>query len=175
MEKTAQLKQLYDSIGKFIEYWGFKSVHGRIWAMVFVSDQPVATPEITRTLGISKGLASIAINELLEVGLIKRAEKISYGAQTYVAREQVAEVIRSVLRERELELLAQSEARIMQISAFDRDELDKLNVSANRLNDLLTLTQAHRSFLETFLTRNLVTAKDLIKLLQSAKKLLRLS
>ena len=26
--------EVCDAIGEFIEYWGFKSIHGRVWAML---------------------------------------------------------------------------------------------------------------------------------------------
>ena len=36
-----------DACGDFIEYWGFKSIHGRVWAYLTISARPLSQTEIT--------------------------------------------------------------------------------------------------------------------------------
>ncbi len=35
-----------DSIGRLIEFWGFKRNMGRLWAILYLSDRPLSAPEI---------------------------------------------------------------------------------------------------------------------------------
>ena len=46
--KARQL-DVCDAIGDFIEYWGFKRIHGRVWALVALSSKPLPQVEIAKT------------------------------------------------------------------------------------------------------------------------------
>ena len=37
-----RVMEVCDSIGDFIEYWGFKAIHGRVWALLALSTDPLA-------------------------------------------------------------------------------------------------------------------------------------
>ena len=71
-EKNHKKEELISNIGAFIEYWGFRNIHGRVWGTIYLSNKPMSTPEIVERLDVSKALISGAINELLDHGLIER-------------------------------------------------------------------------------------------------------
>ena len=69
------------------------------------------TLEIIQKLGVSKGLVSIAVNELLDYGLIRCSGSTIYARRTYIACEDIGSIISSILKEREMrENLAAIEA-----------------------------------------------------------------
>ena len=61
LESRHMLMNAANSVGKFIEHWGFRSIHGRIWTVVFLSPRPVSTLEIIEKLEVSKGLVRLSV------------------------------------------------------------------------------------------------------------------
>ena len=164
-----------DSVGEFIEYWGFKKIHGRVWAMIYLSDKPISTPDLVSKLGVSKGLVSIAINELLDYQLIHKASKVIYGGQTYTAEEDIGSVIRKVLRDRELGLLTKVEVALEKLASYSEPELERSNISKSRLKELTHLTTTHKTLLKAMVKRNFSTIAEWKDFLKSAIAFLKLN
>ena len=53
-----------DAVGALMELWGFRRQLGRAWAVLFLSDRPLAAPELCARLEISTGLLSMTLAEL---------------------------------------------------------------------------------------------------------------
>ena len=143
-ESSKQLAVVANSIGNFIEYWGFKSIQGRIWSLVYLSEEPISTPEIVETLKVSKASVSIGINDLLERELITSSGKVKNGAVTYSPTPDAGAVVRKVLRERELKLITEAESNLNLLFAMSDKELSEQNISQVKLRQLLELTQASK-------------------------------
>lgn len=142
-----QLAVVANSIGNFIEYWGFKSIQGRIWSLVYLSDEPISTPEIVKTLKVSKASVSIGINDLIERELIKASGKVKNGAVTYAPTPDAGAVVRKVLRERELLLISAAETNLNLLFSMSEEELNNQNISQAKLRQLLELTQASKKMI----------------------------
>lgn len=117
-----KLQKLSASIGHFIRYWGFRKIHGEIWAVVYLSLKPLSGIEIGKTLKVSKALVSPALKELEAEGLIIQTESENSKTKRYIAEDNVEKIIRGVLKRREVpminkihkqhhELLLQSEVK----------------------------------------------------------------
>ena len=162
-----------ESIGQFMEYWGFKSIDGRVWTLIHLSDTPISTPEIVDHLQVSKGLVSVAINELLQYDLIEAHHKTKFGAQTYISKNNVTQTIRRILRERELHLLSMSESNMEALLTLSRQELQDINISEHKLKSLYTLTLAQKNLMNKIIRRNLNTIEDWITFTKKAVQLLK--
>jgi DNA-binding transcriptional regulator GbsR (MarR family) len=101
-----QTAELAESIGEFIDYWGFRRVHGEIWAHVYLSEKPLSGSDLVKRLGVSKALVSPALKELENYDLIYQIESDDARAKLYRANEDFLSVIKTVLQKRELPLLA---------------------------------------------------------------------
>ena len=170
MKQIKPVIELSDHIGEFIDYWGFKSIHGRLWTLIYLAEQPISTPELVRQLAVSKGLVSVGINELLHHGLIRKAEKVSGGGQTFVAEDDIGSVVRKVLRNRELKLLMSTQTKINELKALSARELADTGINPNRLQQLSTLTDTHKSFLQIFVSRGVDSLSQWIAIVRSALK-----
>jgi HTH-type transcriptional regulator, glycine betaine synthesis regulator len=95
--------QVTDAVGAFIEYWGFKAVHGRVWALLALRRDPMAQTEIAEFLGVSRSLISGSISELSSQGLVTAIG--DHRNAPYAAALDVWPVIKDVLRGREWMLL----------------------------------------------------------------------
>ncbi|MGA3762246.1 ArsR family transcriptional regulator, partial [Bacillus velezensis] len=84
-----ELEDFAEQIGQFIEYWGFKRVHGRLWVHLMLSEAPLDASQLIRRLRVSKALVSMSLGDLLEYDVIEEAGKSARGTQLYRAREDV--------------------------------------------------------------------------------------
>jgi len=98
-----QILAVCDTAGSLVEYWGFKSILGRTWALLAVRQEPLAQARIAEMLGVSRSLVNGAITELAGYGVVR-----SVGEHRNAPYEAVLDVwpaISSVLRQREWMLL----------------------------------------------------------------------
>ena len=154
-----------DACGDFIEYWGFKSIHGRVWAYLTISSRPLSQTEIARALNVSRASICIAISELSEYGLVKPSNHLRHAP--YEAVVDVWPVISNVLREREWMLL--ETARVALEGALN--ELERItaeqptddiaqNYNLARLKMLLQMTEWAQGVLKLIINAKLPRATD---------------
>jgi DNA-binding transcriptional regulator GbsR (MarR family) len=112
-----QLDRLAEQIGNFIEYWGFKKIHGQIWTHIYLSPKPLSALDLIYRLSVSKALISVAMKDLISYRLIfQTKESLTHKNKFFTANNDVFEAIKQVLESREMHLmnLIQSEHRMMQ-------------------------------------------------------------
>jgi DNA-binding transcriptional regulator GbsR (MarR family) len=105
-QELTKIRQLAKGIGQFIRYWGFRNIHGEIWALVYLSKEPLSGIELSQILKVSKALVSPALKELEAEGLIQQSASENAKTKRYVAQEDVASIIQGVLKRREFQMLA---------------------------------------------------------------------
>lgn len=143
---------LADKVGDFIQYWGFKRLHGRVWCHIFLSPDGLTVAQLMGTLGVTKGLLSIAINELVEFKVIHADRKIKNGAVVYKSNSNLNEAIVDILRSRERKMLAEiwSAYELLKrgrkagahtsINAKNFRELEVMIISARKALDFLVFS-----------------------------------
>ena len=160
---TRRALQVCDAAGAFIEYWGFKSIHGRIWSYLALRGKPIAQVEVARTLGVSRASISLAMSDLVDYGLVKPSS--SNRNAPYEAIVDIWPVISDVLREREWMLI--ESARVALEALLEEVELtesfgESSKYDANRIRLLLNLTSAAQSFLRVLVSLRVPRAMDLL-------------
>jgi len=132
-----EIKELATSIGHFIEYWGFKSVQGRIWCYLYLSSRPLSSIEIGKLLKISAPLVTQSMKMLLEYSVIERVEKGPNGVLRYQANSNLSEPILKVLKSREREMLGRIESLSKKAGAHQRKKSHSgYEMDAERLEHL---------------------------------------
>ncbi len=131
-----ELEELAHQIGEFMEYWGYKKVHGHIWCHLFLSSRPLDAADIMHRLNISKALVSISLKELLQHGVIEEAEKSERGTRTYRAREDITQPILETLRRREQRMITRILGAHTILSRFENTELQQLDIDRRKLEFL---------------------------------------
>jgi DNA-binding transcriptional regulator GbsR (MarR family) len=155
-----KINTLIDDIGNFIEYWGFRKIHGRIWAIIYIANKPLSTPEIVDRLSVSKGLVSIAISELLKHNLIERVGQVKFGGITYMTTLSPGEVVREIIKTRELALFNKIEVNLNDLSSLDKDECNELGVDKQSLKNLKVLTGCHKKIVQAICKKKIITMED---------------
>ncbi len=145
---TRQVVRVCDTVGAFIEYWGFKSVHGRVWTLLALRGEPMAQSHIAAILGISRSLVSGTVAELCGHGLVRRLG--SERNAPYEAVVDVWPVISDILRSREWMLI--EAARVALDAAIEEAELAEaigypIRWNLERMRILLAMTELAQTLL----------------------------
>lgn len=148
---VGDLKVLENLVGEFMNYWGFKNIHGRIWLHLYTSTRSLDTAELMERLSVSKGLMSLAIRELLDYQVIRPAATGPHGTVYYEANPDLQAVITNVLKQREKIMLQQVHKASKNILATSAEKLEEQGVDKNRVKAVLALTESAQSVLKGFL------------------------
>ncbi|MBM4376844.1 MAG: hypothetical protein FJ095_17315 [Deltaproteobacteria bacterium] len=143
---SVRVRQVCDAVGSFIEYWGFKAIHGRIWALLALSTAPMTQVEVADFLDVSRSLVSGAMAELLEHGLVRPTA--DHRNAPYVAVVDVWPTISDVLRGREWMLV--ESARVALEGAIEAVEMSSdmpPRFAVERMRFLLRMTEIAQTFL----------------------------
>lgn len=120
MKRQAQelhLNRLAEQIGGFIEYWGFKRIHGQIWTHLYLSPSPLSAQDLIVRLKVSKALISLSMKDLLEYRLVIQTEdSLEKKHKFYYANPDVFGVIRGVLETRETHMLQRVSSEYRQLA-----------------------------------------------------------
>ena len=84
-----ELDELCIEVGKFIEYWGFKHIEGRLWCHLLLADRSLCPQDLMDRTGVSKGLVSISIARLIEYEVIKLDYTEGRRTQYYQVNENI--------------------------------------------------------------------------------------
>jgi DNA-binding transcriptional regulator GbsR (MarR family) len=90
-----------DAVGALMELWGFRRQLGRVWAVLYLSDRPLAAPELCARLEISTGLLSMSLAELRRWGVVRPVEVAGDRKEHFEPETNVWRLVARVLRERE--------------------------------------------------------------------------
>lgn len=131
-----ELEDLAEQIGTFIEYWGFKRVHGHIWCHLFLSKRSLDAAEIMERLGISKALVSMSLKELISFGVIEEAEKSERGTRTYRAKEDLVSPVLATIRRRERRMIARIQTAYHLVQGLADKEKSLCDIDSRRVATL---------------------------------------
>jgi len=90
-----------DGVGELMELWGFRRQLGRIWAVLFLSERPLAAPDLCERLQISTGLLSMSLSELRGWGVVRSVPVPGDRKEHFEAETNIWSLVRRVLAERE--------------------------------------------------------------------------
>lgn len=94
-----------NAVGMFIEFWGFKHNHGRLWAYLYLTGKPRTAAEIQEDLGLSKGAVSMITRELEHWGVLDRTRSGTGGAWSFRAETDLMAMVSRVVERREGQLV----------------------------------------------------------------------
>jgi DNA-binding transcriptional regulator GbsR (MarR family) len=147
-----ELEDVATQVGEFIEYWGFKNIHGRIWAHIYLSDKPIDAQELIERLGVSKALISMSISDLIDYEVIQVSGKTSRGTVTYVSTPDLMNTIMNVLRKRERRMLARFTSSTRLLKSLPKSQADRsVGIDAQKVESLSEFSKTAETLLDAML------------------------
>jgi DNA-binding transcriptional regulator GbsR (MarR family) len=142
-------------IGKFMQYWGFKEIHGQIWAHVWLANSPLDATTLVKRLDVSKALVSLAIKDLVQYDVIKILSEGDRRKMRLVPNTDVYTVITNVLKQREskmLESIVQAQSEVMDLTDSEKKKMD---LNTDRVQSLVEMTVMAQFALRSLVESNL--------------------
>lgn len=100
--KLSQLKQDFtEGLSQISRFWGFPRGMGAIFAVLYLSPNPLSLDEIVQETGLTKGAISTEVRTLARMGLVHRSSKLADRKDYYEAEDDFYKSIRSILKERQ--------------------------------------------------------------------------
>ena len=130
------LLRFAEAVGQFIAYWGFKSIHGKIWTLLYLSESPLSATSLCKLLGVSKTLLSFSVRELLDFHVIEADGKGPRRTIYYRANPDTTAVIMNVLKRREKPMLAEIEAAHAVLKRSHKNERSDFAIQNSKLKDI---------------------------------------
>jgi|RhiMethySRZTD1v2_1073278.scaffolds.fasta_scaffold966308_2 DNA-binding transcriptional regulator GbsR (MarR family) len=148
--------EVADTVGRLMEFWGFKRPMGRMWTLLYLSPEPLGAAEIGAELKMSAGAVSMALGELVKWGAVKKSWRPGERRDFYEAETSIGKLVQRVLRERELQLvrefaeaLGRAEAELPSSKA---GEAATLAFKRDRLQHLRQLSQLGEGLLRALVS-----------------------
>ena len=167
------LQEVADAVGSLMEFWGFKRVMGRIWALLYLRGEPLVAAELCEQLAISTGAASMALAELEHWAVVRRSRKPGDRREYFEAETDIWKMISRVLRERELLQIE----RALEIFDRAREQLQRsgapgeqarLSLVADRIGRLADLARLGRALVSAIVQQGKVDLGPLMRFASAA-------
>lgn len=165
-----------DAIGRLIEFWGFKRNMGRIWAVLYLSDRPLAAQEIQDRLQLSAGAVSMTLKSLGQWRVVKRVWVQGERRDYFEAEGNFWRMISRVFEERErreildaIDVMEEALEHLrVRLDQAEGEERVRAEVQVARIEQLLDLARLGQSLLERLLKSAQVDASPLLRVLLGA-------
>jgi DNA-binding transcriptional regulator GbsR (MarR family) len=162
-------RQIVETIGDFIKFWGFSKHHGRIWALLYISEVPLNSRDIQSHLEMSSGLVSMSIKELLHWDVLLKVSIPRDRKDYYRANADVWHMITKVMREREYQLIQMSmrglDDALGEIETDEAVSPERLAYLKPRLEALIELAETFATFLSMLLNQAEANIQDLRRIM----------
>lgn len=144
-----------EAIGELMRFWNFKPSMGRIWTVLYLSQEPLDAEEIERVSGLSAGNVSMSLHDLAQWGVVFRAPSGGAGPskrRLYAAETDIWKLVGRVFRDRELRLIDHTIAQLeLALGVLQREgnsslpaEMMRNRFLITRVERLLTLARVGR-------------------------------
>lgn len=162
-----------DAIGRLMELWGFKRNMGRVWTVLYLSDEPLSAHDLRERLRLSSGAVSMTLSELARWGTVRKVWIQGERKDHFTAEGDLWKMISRVFRERELlevqEAIASLETAVAALEARGEPTGDaerrRASVQRERIRQLLELARLGRRLLDALLSEARVDATALARVL----------
>ena len=136
-----------ETMSEIVSFWGFKSSTGRIWTLLYLSPDPLPADVIAERTRMSAGAVSMALSELMRWEIVGRAPAPGERKRHYRAETDVWGMVRRIIRQRELRLVARAVTRfeeaieLLQKDLEERPDDAQSSFMLDRLQGLLKLAR----------------------------------
>ena len=163
-----------DAVGALIEGWGFKRNMGRVWAVLYLSPEPLSSEDLRYALSLSSGAVSMTLSELSRWGVVRRVWIQGQRRDFYTAEVQLWRMISRVFNEREKsEVVAAIEAfeeALRELDKVRRTSADvetraRAELQHERISQLLELARLGRRLIDALVSTAKVDAEPLVRFL----------
>jgi HTH-type transcriptional regulator, glycine betaine synthesis regulator len=161
-------EDLIQEVGRLSSFAGFNKAMGQIYALLYLSKEPVSLTEIAQQLGISKGNASLNIQTMERWGLVHPINKKGDRRDYYQAETDFWKIVRDIVNERDRKEIDHTISSIAAIltsvdgsgngedspeKRFYRERLGQMLEFGNAINQIIQASLTLQNFRQNILKR----------------------
>ncbi|HEY4105696.1 MAG TPA: hypothetical protein VGM44_17475 [Polyangiaceae bacterium] len=155
--------EVADTVGRLMEFWGFKRPMGRMWTLLYLSPTPLGAAELGEQLKMSAGAVSMTLSELVKWSAVKKSWRPGERRDFYEAETSIGKLVQRVLRERELELVRQFEDALTNAEAALPRESNAPDFKRARVHELQRLAKLGEALLTALVAGKVVDPTPILK------------
>ncbi|WP_394820568.1 GbsR/MarR family transcriptional regulator [Pendulispora albinea] len=163
-------------VGRLIEFWGFKRNMGRVWAVLYLSPDPLSAEDLRQLLKLSSGAVSMTLSELSRWGVVRKVWVQGERRDFYAAEVQLWRMISRVFNEREkgeitmaIDAFEEALAMLDTIRDVDAKTRARVELQRSRIALLLDLAKLGQRLLDALLTTAKLDAEPLVRFLLGSR------
>ena len=143
----SELANLIELLATFLGFWGFGKNQSRIWALLFLSAKPLTSSQISGLIAIIDEDLKRELDYLEKFQLVFKARGTE---AAYSTNEDILTCIRTVIRQRELPLIAELKSKALSINLAEIKS-EEIEVNRARIDALLKMIKTAENFLKALL------------------------
>jgi DNA-binding transcriptional regulator GbsR (MarR family) len=160
-----------DIVGRLIQFWGFKRNMGRVWAVLYLSPEPLSAQDLRDLLRLSSGAVSMIVSDLSRWGVVRKVWIQGDRRDHFAAEVQLWRMISRVLSEREkTEIVVFMETceealRFLEskLGGHDPKERARAQLQTERIKALYELARLGKKLLDGLLSTAKLDAEPLAR------------
>jgi DNA-binding transcriptional regulator GbsR (MarR family) len=138
-ELTPVMKSFILRWGEMGNAWGINRTVAQIYALLYLSPEPLTADEISETLAVARSTVSTGLHELQSWGIVKNAHVLGDRRDHFESMSDVWEMFRAIVRERKSREIDPLLAMLREsVANADKDEADV----KEKLQDMLDSVEA---------------------------------
>jgi HTH-type transcriptional regulator, glycine betaine synthesis regulator len=139
-----------DTVGRLIEFWGFKRNMGRLWSILYLDSKALSAEDLKQLLQLSSGAISMLISDLERWGVVRRVWVQGERRDFYVAETDLWKMVSRVLSERESVEVSRALAAFQRaLDVLDADgKTAENNQRRERVRDLMRFAELGQRLLD---------------------------
>lgn len=158
-----------DAIGGLMEFWGFKRNMGRVWTVLYLSDEPLSAQDLRARLKLSSGAVSMTLKDLNRWGTVRKVWIQGQRRDHFTAEGDLWKMVSRVFRERELveveKVIARLEEALELLAKQPDGETRRAEAQRERIRQLLELARLGHRMLDGLVSEARVDARAIARVL----------
>ncbi|HJP02014.1 MAG TPA: hypothetical protein QF764_09630 [Planctomycetota bacterium] len=152
VELDAPLVAQLPTFELFFKTFGFKRMHGSVWGLLVIAEEPLSNKQIAATLGISQGSTSTCLNELSEWGAIHSRFDPARRCNLHAPVGNTLSIVATVFRRREQVVMGKLRQSTEQTLTYVRERYGDRDPRVLTLRSILSSCEIAEAIMQLVFT-----------------------
>ena len=171
MPLSPQNERFILHFGEMGSRWGVNRTVGQIYALLFISEQPLHADDISETLGFSRSNVSMGLKELQSWRLVRMGHQVGDRRDYFETPKDVWEIFRTLMEEKRKREIDPT-LTLLRENLLEAPANDKEAYAQQRMQDMLELIELSTGWFDEIQRLPPETLQGLMKLGSRVQKVL---
>ncbi|MHA7875734.1 GbsR/MarR family transcriptional regulator [Roseivivax sp.] len=135
-------KEFILHFGEMGSRWGINRTVGKIYALLFISEEPLCADDICERLGFSRSNVSMGLKELQAWRLVKRADRDDDRREFFTTPSDLMAIVRTLVEERKKREIDPTLTKLRELEIESAEDGRSDSYGATRITELRELIES---------------------------------